>query len=612
MNATRIHVLAYRSKNSSGAITDYEGMREFLKFAKTLICHNCIRFDIPVLERLLGVDLSSKSLVDTLALSWYLKPLRVSHSLDSYGTEFLIFKPKVDDWENLPLEDYVHRCQEDVKINTRLWNDQYNYLKKIYGETNDLWRLIKYLAFKLNCARLQEASKWRIDVEATKKALQRLEDEKASRIAKLLQTMPKVPLRVKKHKPKRFTKANGVLTKLGQEWIDLLEERQLPSSTEEIEITVGYEEPNPASTKQMKDWLFSLGWKPQTFKHKPDGEEIPQVNQPFGKGLDPGVIDLIDDHPELEFLAGLSVLGHRIGILKNFLSSHENGYLQAKINGLTNTLRFQHVAPCVNLPKPDKPFAESIRSVLIADVDHELCGADMSSLEDKLKQHHIHFFDKNYISKVNREDYDPHLEIAVLGKMITEEEKVKYQEYKPREKLLTPEEKTEFKRIDKIRSIAKNTNYACQYGAGAKRLVITANVDMKTARDLHKTYWMVNAPIKQVSESRLVKSIDNQMWVFNEISKFWYSLRNEKDIFSTTIQGTASFVFDLWVRHVIDRRPQLTAQFHDEIVLQVKKGFKDSITKFLQETIDETNKKLKLNVPLGIGIQFGERYSDIH
>ena len=606
MNATRIHVLAYRSKNSSGAITDYEGMREFLKFAKTLICHNCIRFDIPVLERLLGVDLSSKSLVDTLALSWYLKPLRVSHSLDSYGTEFLIFKPKVDDWENLPLEDYVHRCQEDVKINTRLWNDQYNYLKKIYGNEDDLWRLIKYLAFKLNCARLQEASKWRIDVEATEKALQRLEDEKASRIAKLLQTMPKVPLRVKKHKPKRFTKANGVLTKLGQEWIDLLEERQLPSSTEEIEITVGYEDPNPASTKQMKDWLFSLGWKPQTFKHKPDGEEIPQVNQPFGKGLDPGVIDLIDDHPELEFLAGLSVLGHRIGILKNFLSSHENGYLQAKINGLTNTLRFQHVAPCVNLPKPDRLFAEDIRSVLIADESHELCGADMVSLEDKLKQHYIFPYDPEYVKTMQEADFDPHLLVALNAEMLTEEEVSEYKLYK------ATEGKEGSKKNSRVRDMAKNGGYAMQYLAGIPRLMKTLGIDRKAATKLFNGYWKLNWAVKEFPKHQTVKTIDGQMWVFNPVSKLWLSLRNEKDIFSTIVQSTAAFVFDLWVRHVIDRRPQLTAQFHDEIVLQVKKGFRNPITKFLQETIDETNKKLKLNVPLGIGIQFGERYSDIH
>jgi len=587
------------------AFTDYDDMRNFLSRCKTIIGHNLRRWDVPVLERILGIDLSKHTIVDTLALSWYLKPNRKSHSLDSYGTEFLIFKPKISDWENLSIEEYIHRCTEDVKINTKLWGEQYNYLKRLYSDEAGIWRLIKYLSFKLYCAHLQERSQWKIDVKATEKALQKLEDEKATRIAKLTQMMPSVPVRAVKRKPKRLTRKDGSLTQGAQDWFDLLLTNDLPDDTEEIEITVGYDPPNPSSTKQIKDWLFDLGWKPQTFEYK-DNREIPQINQKFGKGLDPGIKELIEDHPELEFLEGLSVLGHRIGILKGFLKEQTNGYLQAKINGLTNTLRFQHVAPCVNLPKTDRLYASDIRNVLIADTDHELIGADMSSLETLLKMHYIYPFDPGYVKSMQKDDYDPHLDIALVAGLLDEDQVAEYKLY------VKTEGEQGSKKNSKIRDIAKNCGYALQYQAMPPRLVKTTGISLETAKQVYKGYWKLNWAIKEFAKTVTIKNIDGQMWLYNQVSGLWYSLRTEKDIFSTTIQGTASFVFDLWVKYVLDKRPQLTAQFHDEIVLHTLKTTRKEITKLLTDAIDKTNETLKLNVPLKIGIQYGDTYGAIH
>ena len=100
------------------------------------------------------------------------------------------------------------------------------------------------------------------------------------------------------------------------------------------------------------------------------------------------------------------------------------------------------------------------------------------------------------------------------------------------------------------------------------------------------------------------------MWLLNPVSKLWYSLRTEKDIFSTLNQGTGVWVFDTWVKHIRSKRPQLTAQFHDEVVLCVKKGHREGCTKLLKWAIAMTNEELKLNRSMDIDIQFGERYSE--
>lgn len=151
-----------------------------------------------------------------------------------------------------------------------------------------------------------------------------------------------------------------------------------------------------------------------------------------------------------------------------------------------------------------------------------------------------------------------------------------------------------------------------QYGAYPPRLAITCSITLDRAKQLFEGYWKLNWAIKEVSNSQKVKTVDGEMWLWNPISRFWYSLRKDNDRFSTLIQGSASYVFDYWLALVLKKRQQLTAQFHDEVVLCVKKGNREGIETYLNGTINDTNNALKLNRELGIGIQFGDRYSEIH
>lgn len=445
LNPTKIYCLAFQSSSSNGVITDYSEMRDFLLEAKTLIGHNIIRFDIPVLERLLGIKISAK-LVDTLALSWYLASRRAKHGLASYGEDFGVPKPEVNDWYNLDIEIYKNRCSEDVKINTHLWSDQLNKLKKIYETKDDIWKFLKYLAFKMHCARLQEESGWKVDLEFTRNSLLELEKLKQEKLDTLSRAMPKVPVTALKKKPAKLHKANGSLSKAGEFWEQLLLEKSLPKETEEVVVVTSYLDPNPGSVIQIKDWLFSLGWKPRTFKQK-DGREIPQINKENNKGLCDSIKEMFEDHPELEVLDGLSVLSHRIPVLKGFIAtSDEKGYVKAQIQGLTNTLRFQHSMPCVNLPRSNRPHAEAIRGSLVAPEGYELCGADMSSLEDRLKQHFIFPLDPDYVRSMMQEDFDPHLTLALMAGMMTSTE---VDAYKAGDHSKKP-----------VRDVAKNGNYA--------------------------------------------------------------------------------------------------------------------------------------------------------
>ena len=102
------------------------------------------------------------------------------------------------------------------------------------------------------------------------------------------------------------------------------------------------------------------------------------------------------------------------------------------------------------------------------------------------------------------------------------------------------------------------------------------------------------------------------MWLLNPVSGFWHSLRAEKDIFSTLNQSTGVFCFDLWIKNILELRPQLTGQMHDEIILTVKVGHREAVEKFLRDAIKKTNEQLQLNRDLDVDVQFGDRYSEIH
>lgn len=461
LKPSKFYCLSYRDyKDDRRTLTSYQDIRDFFQEYEVYIGHNIRRWDLPQLQRVVEVlspDAGGYSVVDTLALSWYLEPERKRSGLEYYGEDFGVPKPKILDWENQTLEEYTHRCEQDVEINYKLWKKQLSQLITIYGNNQGLLRFLKYLDFKMYCAALAEESGWRLDLEKTKESLERLTKERDQKVDELRQAMPRVPVVTTYNPPKRLYRSDGTLSALGERWKERLAEAGLPEDHDgPLELITAFDDPNPASSVQIKDWLYSLGWKPQTIKfvrNKKTGEtkEIPQINKEHGGGICDSIKLLYEKEPRLKVLDGLSVLNHRISLLSGYLRDVDSdGFLHACIAGLTNTLRFKH-AEIVNLPKVEKEYGLDIRGPLIAsDPDHELCGSDMASVEDRIKQHFIYPFDPDYVAELNRPDYDPHLDLAYLAGALTKEQVDGYKKEIP----------SILKVVKPIRSIYKNGNYA--------------------------------------------------------------------------------------------------------------------------------------------------------
>lgn len=469
--------------------TDRETIQKFLDRHIILVMHNGLSYDKKALE-FFGYDVSKVMFVDSLPISWYLDRTRKRHGLEQYGEEFGVPKPEIKDWKDLTQEDYDHRVQEDVKIQTQLYFKLKDRFSQLYGSMDDKTfcnhRVIRYLMFKTRQLADQADNTIKIDREAAEKLLEDLTLEIDSKFEVLMQVMPKVAKKAVRSKPKVMFKKNREPSALALKWFELLKEHKLPENFEgDVEVIVSYEEPNPASPQQVKDWLFSLGWVPLTFEFKKEeGESKPRsIPQVYIKGsggdLCPSILHLAEEVPEVEHLVGLGVLKHRKGVVKGFIERMDADgvdYVVATAGGFTNTLRLRHKAPVVNLPSIKASKGKEIRGMLIAKEGKMFCGADLSALENILKFNFQYPYDPEFVESQMRKDFDPHLEIAFIGGLVTRDEinfwKIYKEGFHVDDYELTPEldrmlnlpdeKKKDLKaKIEKERAKGKSTNYGC-------------------------------------------------------------------------------------------------------------------------------------------------------
>jgi len=614
LNPTKIHVLSAGYKKDGKweivSTNDYDKMRGFLTEPKnTIVGHNFKMFDAPALSRILDIEIKAE-IIDTLPMAWYILPSRKkSYGLGAFGEEFGVPKPKIEDWDNLSYEEYKHRCEEDVKINIELFEKLSRDFFDVYKDVREVRRIIRYLMFKMDCIVDQERIGTKVDVEMVKENIKILESLRLPKEQSLKESMPPGP--VIKKKPAKMTKKDGTPSSAADKWYEYLRDNDLDLTTEVV-----YDEPNINSSNQIKDWLFDLGWKPTTFKEGANGK-VPQVRNDK-KELCESVLELAKEHPAIESLDGLSVIAHRLAVLKAFLdTTDEEGYTIAGMSGFTNTLRLRHSRPIANLPgvtgkinadiKAGKSKIDAvsdnlrdgqlIRECIIAPEGYILCGSDITSLEDNTKRHYMWSYDPDYVREQMKEGFDPHLDLAVKAGAV-EEDKV--------------QEMKDAGTLKPIRDMYKMANYSCIYGVGAPKLADSIGISRKEAKRLIEAYWRRNWSIKQLPKDMKTKVVGEQMWLLNPVNNFWYSIRNEKDIFSTLNQGTGAFVFDCWVKMMRAEDVVPFLQYHDEVLCLLKDEDKDKVETILHDSMSKVNKSLDLNVEITVDVQFGNSYADVH
>ena len=466
---------------------------------------------------------------------------------------------------------------------------------------DDAWRYVEYLNFKMQCAADQERLKWKVDVPKAKALLETLETIEQEKHKELVKSMPKKVIFKAVNRPKVMYKKDGTLSSHGLKFETARKDNCQPEEVQSFNVIDGYEDGNPASHVQVKDWLYSLGWQPCTFDYKrePNGDTrtIPQVRE--DGELTASVVLLADVDPAVKVLEGLTVVQHRKSVVKGFLAAlDDKGYVFAGVHGLTNTLRFKHVKPLANIPSVDKAYGKEIRGLLIAPEGYVLCGADMDSLEQNTKMHYMTPYDPEYVATQQTEDFDAHLDLAKFAGVVTQEQ-------------IDDHNKTGS--LKSLRKAYKATNYSATYGVKPLGLSRKGGFSVADAEKLLESFWERNWSLEAIAkDTKTKKTRDGQLWLYNPVSGFWYSLRHDKDKFSTLNQGTGVYCFDTWLGYCVELGLSAIGQFHDESIFLVKSGDEPKTSEIVYQAMDKTNEKLKLNVTLSTAPEFGLNYSEIH
>lgn len=624
---------------------DIEDIKKVLEDKNAVIIgHNFFMFDIPALAKMFkGIKINC-TVIDSLLISWYIEPNRIKqgkkHGLESYGEEFGVPKPEIKDWKNLTFEEYRNRCEEDCKINTKTYFKHLRLIRELYeGDDEKIKSLFRFLMTKGKVYKMHQDNPFLLDVENCKKYLLYFDELINEIVEKLKIIMPKIPVKGKKSPPSKKFKKDGSYTALYEKWLLFLKELGLPEDyNEEVEYVKSYEEPNPQSVSQVKDYLFSIGWIPEIYNEslnvKGEVNKVPQIKDKE-KNLCRSVIKLAEKEPAIKELENLSILQHRRGYLTGFLRDvNKDNTIVANISGFTNTLRIRHKT-LVNLIAHKAPYGEYIRSLLLPPKGHIMIGSDLSGLESITRNNFVYDIDRKFVEEQSHPYFDPHLAVGEVAGLVTPSESFFYKwwdvyrkdntfDYKEigevSEDFITilntyktdEEKEIFFNKLKSIRHNAKTVNYSAMYGVGKVKLSKELGITQKEAKKLIDAYWEKNQCVKIFSSRCEVKKIKDQMWVKNPLNNYWYSLRSEKDIFSVINQSSGDYIFTLWQHNLMKLGVILRGGWHDEIVTTCKSEDKEEIIEKLKQALDMVNKQLKLKIPVSLSYEVGKNYGECH
>lgn len=182
--------------------------------AKLLIGHNIAQYDIPVIEKLSGINLFNYCTIrDTYCMSKLFYPERLVHSLESYGEQFGRNKPVHEDWTQFS-EEMLHRCTQDVEIN----HSTYNWL--VESNCRD-WDWINALELEQEFAYyqgLQELEGVSIDLDMCYHIVNSIDTEVNEIDAKIKPILPKRIKAIGNPIMKPYKK-DGTYTKQVEDWL---------------------------------------------------------------------------------------------------------------------------------------------------------------------------------------------------------------------------------------------------------------------------------------------------------------------------------------------------------------------------------------------------------
>jgi DNA polymerase I-like protein with 3'-5' exonuclease and polymerase domains len=378
IEATKVWCVAVQDIYTEDTQVFYES-KDFNEWidSQTLVFHNGIAFDIPVLARLWGTDFGNTTIEDTLILSQLDSPRREGgHSLANWG-EYLGY-PKGDheDWSKLS-DEMVEYCLRDVEITTKVYK-----LMKQKRLSEDAKQL-EYDT-KRHCS-WQESTGWLFDERGAIEILQKVNDDLRSTEEEVHKTFKPLPVwKSKKPVEQRFKK-DFTRTKGYQAEVEL----ECHTNEEGDYGYWAYPELNLGSRQQVGRHLMHYGWKPEVFTET----GRPKVDESTLKDV---------EIPEAQLIGRYLMLQKRQGQINSWLDAldERTGRIHSRVHTMgTVTHRMSSSNPNLQqVTASGKEYGSEMRALFTVPEDKVLVGADLSGLELRCLAHYMR--DENYTQEI--------------------------------------------------------------------------------------------------------------------------------------------------------------------------------------------------------------------
>ena len=335
--------------------TTPETLSEALRSSVSVVGHNLIGYDMPVLERLWGVSVASDRIIDTLVLSRLFDPSKSGgHSLRNWGNELGFPKGDHNDWSQTS-QELVNYCIQDVKVTQAVH-------KKLQSEMKDFSAESIRLEHRVQCViQQQERNGWLLDQPLARELCATFK-ERMNEIEEDLQE--KFPPIVHQ----RYSEKTGKRLK------------------DKVEVF------NVGSRQQIAKRLSELGARFSKTTDK--GNPI----------VDEAVLDTID-LPEARAVSEYLMLQKRYAQVNSWLEHvEEDGRVHGRVisNGAV-TGRMTHQSPnMAQVPASYSPYGHECRSCWTVPSGKKLVGFDASGLELRMLAHYMD--DKEFTNVLLTED----------------------------------------------------------------------------------------------------------------------------------------------------------------------------------------------------------------
>jgi DNA polymerase I len=525
----------------------------------TLVAHNGLAYDFPVLERLWGTDLSIFPKLDTLVLSRLANPPREGgHSLKAWGAELGFPKGDYNDWSHLN-DEMVTYCKQDVAVNEKLYSRLKIELAHFKGDCVELEHQVQLVIID------QINNGWQLDERYAYDLVSTLKERVYELEAEVHAVFLPLPTFISEVTPK--VKKDGTISVvglkfLGDSWVDVGGRFS----------RVDYPIFNLGSRQQIGRWLQHFGWEPEVFTDK---------GQPK---VDETVLVGVTDIPQAQLISEYLTVQKRIALVSSWIEAvnvdtgRVHGYVNS--NGAV-TGRMTHSKPNVaQVPSSHSPYGVESRSCWIAAEGYSLVGMDASGLELRMLAHYMN--DEKYTSEIL--DGDIHTANMIAAGLTD-------------------------------RSQAKTFIYAYLYGAGDEKIGSIVGGGRAEGATL-KAKFLENTPALAVLRADVEKqAIKGNI---EGLDGRRLMIRSSHAALNTLLQSAGAIVMKKALT-MLDHYAKLwgieyrfVGNIHDEIQTEVEIGKEDVFGRLAVSCIQAAGTHFNLNCPLDGEYKVGKTWASTH